>query len=91
MINENPDTFLNDFGSAVVFGALTVKGILDMPTEVLSGNMVLSTDYQLTFKTAALPGLGYASAITVAGVAYTVKSVRQLDDGVFSIADIQKT
>lgn len=90
-IVESPDAFLNDFGSTVVFGALTVKGILDAPTEVLSGNMVLSTDYQLTFKTAALPSLGYGSAITVAGVAYTVKSVRQVDDGVFSIADLQKT
>lgn len=90
-MTENPDAFLEDFGSTVVFGALTVKGILDMPTEVLSGNMVLSTDYQLTFKTSALPGLGYASAITVGGTAYTVKSVRQVDDGTFSIADIQKT
>lgn len=91
MITESPDAFLTDFGSNVVFGTLTVKGILDAPTEVLSGNMVLSTDYQLTFKTAALPNLGYASAITVAGIAYTVKSVRQIDDGTFSIADLQKT
>jgi hypothetical protein len=90
MIDELPDQFLNDFGVPVVFGNRTVKGILDMPTEVLSGNMVLSTDYQLTFKTSALPGLGYGSAITVNRVAYTVKSVRQVDDGTFSIADIQK-
>lgn len=91
MIAESPDAFLTDFGVPVVFGALTVNGILDMPTEVLSGNMVLSTDYQLTFRTSALPNLAYASAITVGGVAYTVKSVRQIDDGTFSIADIQKT
>lgn len=91
MLSETPDVFLNDFGVPVVFGKHTVKGILDMPTEVLSGNMVLSTDYQLTFKTSALPGLGYNSAITVNGVAFTVKSVRQVDDGTFSIADIQKT
>lgn len=91
MITEQHDVFLNDFGVPVRFGSKTASGILDMPTEVLSGNMVLSTDYQLTFKTAALPGLGYNSAITVAGVAYTVKSVRQVDDGSFSIADIQKT
>lgn len=91
MITEQHDVFLNDFGVPVRFGSRSVTGILDMPTEVLSGNMVLSTDYQLTFKTSALPGLGYNSAITVAGVAYTVKSVRQVDDGSFSIADIQKT
>ena len=88
---EQHDVFLNDFGVPVRFGSRTIKGILDMPTEVLSGNMVLSTDYQLTFRTPALPGLGYNSAITVNGVAYTVKSVRQVDDGAFSIADIQKT
>lgn len=91
MFNENPDTFLNDFGLPVVFGSYTVKGVLDAPTEVLSGNMVLSTDYQLTFRTSALPGLAYASAITVGGIPYTVKSVRQVDDGTFSIADLQKT
>ena len=91
MITESPDTFLNDFGSTVVFGAITVKGILDMPTEVLSGNMVLSTDYQLTFKASALANLGYGSELTVDGVAYTVKSVRQIDDGTFSVADLQKT
>lgn len=90
MITEFPDEFLADFGKTVVFNGTTVKGILDMPTEVLSGNMVLSTDYQLTFKTSAL-ALSYASAITVDGIAYTVKSVRQVDDGTFSIADLQKT
>lgn len=91
MITENPTEFLSDFGHTVVFGAITTVGVLDMPTEVLSGNMVLSTDYQLTFQTSTMPNLGYASSITVNGVAYTVKSVRQIDDGVFSIADIQKT
>lgn len=90
MINESPDAFLADFGKTAVFGKTTVKAILDMPTEVLSGNMVLSTDYQLTFKTSAL-ALKYGSAVTVDGIAYTVKSVRQVDDGTFSIADLQKT
>ena len=90
MINELPDQFLKEFGVPVVFERKDTKGILDMPTEVLSGNMVLSTDYQLTFKTIALAGLKYGSKLKVNGSNYTVKSVRQVDDGTFSVADLQK-
>lgn len=87
---DSPDVYLKDFGLNVVYNGRTYKGLLDMPTEVLSGNMVLSTDYQLTFKTSDMPDLGYAKQLRVNGVAYTVKSVRQLDDGTFSVADLQK-
>jgi hypothetical protein len=86
-----PDVFLSDFGATVVSGGTTGKGILDMPTEIVAGGMVLTTDYALTFKTATFPALGYGSALTVDGVAYTVREVRLQDDGVFSIAYLQKT
>jgi len=86
-----PDVFLADFGVTVVSGSTTGKGILDMPTEIVAGGMVLTTDYALTFKTATFPSLGYNSAITVDGTAYTVREVRLQDDGKFSIAYLQKT
>lgn len=89
-IAEDLDLFLNDFGVAVSFGSATAKGILDMPTEIIAGGMVLNTDYQLTFKTTALAGLGYQSSITVDGAAYVVREVRALDDGKFSVAFMSK-
>lgn len=86
-----PDVFLSDFGLDVVHGSIKVKGILDMPTEVIAGGMVLTTDYALTFRTADLPTLKFNDALTVDGKAYTVREVRLQDDGVFSIAYLQKT
>lgn len=89
-VSENLDLFVADFGVTVTFGASTAKGILDMPTEIIAGGMVLNTDYQLTFKTAALPGLDYQSAITVDGASYIVREVRAQDDGRFSVAYMSK-
>lgn len=89
--SEDLDGFLNDFGVAVTFGSYSAKGILDAPSEIIAGGMVLTTDYQLTFKTSALPGLGYQSSITVDSAAYTVREVRAQDDGKFSIAYLSKT
>lgn len=78
---EDLGVFLNDFGVSCTAGAVTALGILDMPTQVLAGEMVLSTDYTLTARTADFGGLVYGDAITVGGVAYQVREVRKLDDG----------
>ena len=90
-MTEDLDGFLKDFGVPVAFGALTANGILDMPSEIIAGGMVMTTDYALTYKTSALPGLQYQSAVTADGVAYTVREVRAQDDGKFSIAYLSKT
>ena len=87
---EDLDPFLADFGVDVTFGLATAKGILDMPSEIIAGGMVMTTDYQLTFKTTALVGLGYQSSITVDGAGYVVREVRALDDGKFSVAFMSK-
>lgn len=89
-VSENLAGFLADFGVPVIFGATTALGILDEPTEVIAGGMVLTVDYQLTFKTADLLGMGYQSAVTVGGVSYLVREVRAQDDGNFSIAYLSK-
>jgi hypothetical protein len=85
-----PDVFLRDFGLPVRFGSTQAKGILDMPTEIVAGGMVLTTDYSLTYRTSDLPGLEYSSTVTVDGLQYTVREVRLQDDGVFSIAYLQR-
>lgn len=90
MLSENLDVFLADFGVPVVRGATTTMGVLDMPSEVIAGGMVITTDYALTFKTSAMSDLGYNDALTVDGAAYTVREVRAQDDGQFSIAYLSK-
>lgn len=89
-LNENLDVFLADFGVTVVKGSTTTTGVLDMPSEVIAGGMVITTDYALTIKTSALPGLGYGDSLTVDGEAYTVREVRAQDDGRFSIVYLSK-
>jgi hypothetical protein len=48
---EDLDVFLADFGVSCTAGAVTAKGILDMPSQIVSDGMVLSTDYTLTART----------------------------------------
>jgi hypothetical protein len=62
-----------------------------MPTQVLAGEMVLSTDYTLTARAADFGSLKYGDAITVAGVAYTVRETQYIDDGAMVQLALQKT
>jgi hypothetical protein len=80
-LSEDLTIFLQDFGVSCTAGAVTALGILDMPTQVLAGDMVLSTDYTLTARTADFGGLLYGDGITVNGISYQVREVRRLDDG----------
>lgn len=90
MLSENLDVFLADFGVTVTNGTTTTTGVLDMPSEVIAGGMVITTDYALTVKSSAFPGLKYADALTVDGAAYTVREVRAQDDGQFSTVYLSK-
>lgn len=89
-LSEDLSVFLNDFGVSCTAGAVTALGILDMPTQVLAGEMVLSTDYTLTARFADFGGLAYGDPIAVAGVNYQVRETRQLDDGAFVEIGLQK-
>jgi hypothetical protein len=82
-LTEDLTLFLNDFGVTATSGAISALGILDMPTQVLAGEMVLSTDYTLTARAADFGGLLYGDGITVDGVNYSVRETRKLDDGAF--------
>ena len=89
MISETA-VFLADFGVPVAWGSYSGKGILDMPSEIIAGGMVLTTDYQLTIKTSDFPGLIRGDSITVNGASYTVREARMVDDGVFSNVFLSK-
>ena len=90
VLSENLDAFLSDFGVTVIKGAVSTTGVLDMPSEVIAGGMVITTDYALTIKTSALPSLQYGDALTVDGSAYTVRESKLQDDGQFSIVYLSK-
>lgn len=88
MFSENPAVFLRDFGRACTAGAYAFTGILNAPGEVLSlsGVNVISTEYVLEVLSADVQAgaIVSGSSITVAGQAFVVRDVLQVDDGVFS-------
>lgn len=90
-LTEDLGAFFNDFGVSCTAGAVSALGILDMPSQVLVGDQVLSTDYTLTAKASDFGSLVYGDTITVAGVAYTVREARLIDDGALVELGLQKT
>ena len=90
-ITEDLDGFLADFGVSCTAGAVTAKGILDMPGEVVAGGMVLSTDYSLTARFSNFGTLTSGDSITVDGDAYTVRENRRIGDGKFCEIALQLT
>ena len=90
-ITEDLDSFLVDFGVSCTAGATTANGILDMPSQVISDGMVLTTDYTLTARASNFGSLIRGDSITVDGTAYTVRETMLLDDGKFVQLGIQRT
>lgn len=90
-LTEDPTLFLTDFGVSVTAGAVTGFGLLDMPGELIADGMVITTDYSLRCEASKFGTLAYGTAITVAGVGYTVRENRLIDDGVFCEITLQKT
>lgn len=87
---ENLGVFLADFGVAVSSGSYSGLGILDMPSEIIAGGMVLTTDYQVTVKTSDFPVMNRGDSMTVDAVSYTVREARQTDDGKFTNVFLSK-
>lgn len=88
---EDLDAFLADFGVSCTAGATTANGILDMPSQVISDGMVLTTDYTLTAKSSSFGSLVRGDSITVDGAAYTVRETMLMTDGKFVQIALQKT
>ena len=83
--------FLGDYGVSATSGATTANVILDEPTQELVGDLVLSTDYQITAKASDFGTLTAGTSITVNSVAYTVRETRLINDGLFCEISLQKT
>jgi hypothetical protein len=58
---------------------------------VLAGDMVLTTDYQITARASDFGSLVAGASITVDGTDYTVRETRLIDDGVLCEISLQKT
>lgn len=83
MLNDL-DILFSDFAVDVVWGGSTFKAIFDMPDEVLSGGLVISTEYLIMCKSSDIVGLLDGEVLTVGGVTYEVRQIRQVDDGKIS-------
>ena len=90
-ITEDLDAFLADFRVSCTAGATTANGILDMPSQVISDGMVLTTDYTLTARTSKFGSLIRGDSITVDGAAYTVRETMLISDGKFVQIALQKS
>jgi hypothetical protein len=91
MITEDPTLFLADFGVSVTAGAVSGTGILDMPGEAILDGMVISTDYRVRCEASKFGALSYGQPLEVAGVLYTVREVRLVDDGTFCDVTLERS
>ncbi len=94
--DEDLDLFLQEpFGQEVSYHGGTKMGVLDMPDQILSGDMIYSTDYVLQVKTKDFTDLEIGETIKTnmngTNTAFEVKGQRLLDDGKFSEITLSKT
>lgn len=90
MAFQETDVFLREFGQPVSWGRFSGLGILDMPSEIIAGGMVLTTDYQLTVKTSDFPGIDAGQEVKVGSQSYYVREARLMDDGLFTTIYLSK-
>ena len=80
---EDLDAFFDTpgFTVPVIFGSTTGVGYFESPNEIIADGVVLTTDYAVVVKTSDFSTVTNGSALTVDGVAYTVREPMLLDDG----------
>lgn len=91
MLTDDPSIYLADFGVTVTAGGVTGTGILDMPSEILLDNQIISTEYTVTCEASKFGDLLYGSQVNVNGVAYVVRATVLLTDGVFVQLSLQRS
>ena len=91
LTNDLDIFFDNPFGVSATSGSTTAKVLLDQPSQVLAGDMVLTTDFQITAKTSDFGTLLAGADIEVDSVDYTVRETRLIGDGLLCEISLQKT
>lgn len=84
------NVYLDDFGVSCTSGGTTAKGILEQPDQILAGDMIISTEYELIAKTSDFGALVSGNSITVDGNVFTVRDTRKENDGVFCRLSLSK-
>lgn len=85
-----------DFAVQAVFtpagggASVSASVILDMPTEGVFNNEMLSDEYLITCASSSLPGIKAGATGTVDGTNYKVREVKMLDDGKLKQAKLTK-
>lgn len=88
MFEEDLSFLFADFGVTCVFGSISALVIFDQPDASFVSNMQVLTEYEMTFKTTDLQGLKHLSVVVIKGKSYSVKDVRQVNDGALSTAGL---
>ena len=80
---EDLDAFFDTpgFTVPVASGETTSVGYFESPNEIIADGVVLTTDYAVVVKTSDFSAVTNGSAMTVDGIAYTVREPMLLDDG----------
>ena len=91
MLIDDPSIYLADFGVSLTAGAVSGTGILDMPSEILLDNQIISTEYTVTCEASKFGDLLYGSQVNVNGAAYEVRATVLLTDGVFVQLSLQRS
>ena len=88
MFDEDLSFLFADFAVNCTFGSITALVIFDQPDNAFVSNMQVLTEYEMTFKTGDLPDLKHLSVVSINGTNYSVKDVRQINDGALSTAGL---
>lgn len=95
LIQDDLNIYFADLGQDVFFNGLTKKGLLDMPDEIISGDLVISTDYNLRVQTKEFEDVVVGNTLTIflnnVKTNFEVRSKRMEDDGATSLIGLSKT
>ena len=70
---------------------LTANVMLDKPDEDILGGRVSSTDYVMTLPASKFPGIARNLTVSIDGVTYNVREVKQIGDGAIKTVSLSKS
>ena len=95
LIQDDLNIYFADLGQDVFFNGITKKGLLDMPDEIISGDLVISTDYILRVQTKEFEDVVVGNTLIIflnnVKTNFEVRSKRMEDDGATSLIGLSKT
>lgn len=96
MFTEDIGLLFSDFGVPATWTPLTggaqqtATVLFDQPDMDLASGMVISRDYKATLATSSFVGIDNGEVINIGGNNYTVRELRQIDDGALKELAIMK-